>query len=776
LLSTVVALADGGVLLTGRLSPAQQPWLADETVAGAVFVELAVRAGDEVGCERIEELTLEAPLALPVHGGVQLQVTVGDSDEARRRSLGIHSRRDDQDGWTRHATGTLTTGTGPEFDLQAWPPPDAEAVNGYGAGWRRGDEFFIDVGLADDYQTDAARFGIHPALLDAVLDSARADDRQWPATWTGLSLRASGASTLRVRVAPVGDCGVSVWASDGFGVPVLSVDSVVLGSMPDGPVPAADDALFRMEWVPVVSGEGVVEVEGRVFRCEPASGNLAGAVRAAVLGALETLRSAGDERVAFVTQTGEVSHAAVRGLVRSAQLESPGRYTLIDVDGELNEGALGAAVASGEPELRVRGDELFAPRLARATHAKSPKLDLEGSTVLIVGKGTMARFVARRLVVGFGVRRLVLVSRSGGSVEGLEDLGVEVSVVACDAADREALAAVLAEVGPLAGVVHCAGVVEDGLVGSLSVDQVGRVLRSKVDVAVNLHELTAGMDLGFFLLFSSAVGVFGNLGQGAFAAANAFLDCLAEHRRRQGLPAVSLAWGEWERLADEAPALFDASLDSADALLVPVRINGATPRDAAEVHPLLRGMVRTHVRPVAGRGASVNGLAQRLAGRTDVEQEQIMLNLVCGHVAAVLGHRSPPEVQPDRAFKELGFDSLTAVELRNRLDASTGLRLPATLVFTHATPAALARHLRTLISPSSATLPVFGELQRLEDLLVTAPPDGDTRAKVAKRLEALLWKWRGDTDSATATIDRATLNSASAEDMFALIDRELGTP
>jgi hypothetical protein len=212
--------------------------------------------------------------------------------------------------------------------------------------------------------------------------------------------------------------------------------------------------------------------------------------------------------------------------------------------------------------------------------------------------------------------------------------------------------------------------------------------------------------------------------------------------------------------------------------------------------------VVSQARPTADRAApaadtaTAPGLAQRLAGRPEAEQEQILLDLVRGHAAAVLGHAAVPSgppgppvpprpgIQPDQAFKELGFDSLTAVELRNRLRAVTGLRLPATLVFTHPTPTALARHLRAEINPTDGPLPVLGELQRLEDLLATTSLDGDTRAKVAKRLEALLWKWRGDmnrtvgaagTAEGGAAIERAALDSVTAEDMFALIDRELGT-
>jgi acyl transferase domain-containing protein/acyl carrier protein len=806
LLGAAVTLADaGGLLLTGRLSATTHPWLTDHAVAGtilvpaAALVELAIKAADEAGYEQISDLELQAPLILADHGSLQLQVSVQPPDSGGRAALAIYARPDDDSDWIRHAAGALASGDAPAFELTAWPPVGAEPDGGQPGVWRRGDEVFAEVVLPDGQQAEAARYGIHPALLDAALEPVLDEARQWPANWTGLSVWEHGEPAFRIRLAPAGEGAITIWAADAAGKPVLRADSVTLAPRPAGDQRARGAALLRIDWVPAPAGSGAAEAE--IYRCpEPAAdGVLADTVRAVTEQVAEMLRSSADGRLAFVTRAGELSHAAVRGLVRSAQRESPGRFVLIHLDGD-DESLLGAAIASGEPELAVRDGALLVPRLARAVpgglvpggpvtagpdgsgqdSSGSAGLDPQG-TVLIVGTGLMGRWVARHLVTRHGVRRLVLASRRGQAGDlaaELRDLGADTTVAACDATDRDALAALLSGIPSLTGVVHCAGVVENGLARSLTPDQLGRVLAPKVDAAIHLHELTRHADLALFALFSSAAGVLGGVGQGAFAAANTFLDGLAEHRRATGLPAVSLAWGEWEPLAQDAPALLDAALDGAaggggDALLVPLRFDVAALRTGEELPPMLRGLARTR-RSRRSAGGAAAALAQRLAGQSADAQDQILLDLVRGHVAAVLGHDSPPALPPDRAFKELGFDSLTAVELRNRLNGATGLRLPATLVFSYPTPAELARHLRAELGLDGGPAPVLGELRRLEELLDAASPDDGTHAAVARRLETLVRKWRGTGKGAASAMERPALGSASAEDLFALLDRELG--
>src|SRR5450755_300370 len=743
LLGATVRLASGdGALLTGRLSPGAPAWLADHVIGGTAmlpgtaFVELAVRAGAEVGCEHIEELTLEAPLLL--EHATRLQLAVGEPGEAGQRSVAVYSRTADAGEWTRHASGTLVPAVGlAPVSWAQWPPAGAEPVSvdalydelaaagyaygpafeGLRAAWRRDREIFAEVALPDEQQAEAGAYALHPALLDAALHAVALVDpaagSRIPFCWADVSVQAAGASALRVRVALTGDATISVEAADGAsGRPVLMVGAVTLRPVPAAELQPRNDALFAVEWVPVAAVEQAPAPE--VFRCPPSAGDLAAAVRSATSGGLEVLRAGAAGGLVIVTRAGDLAHAAVRGLVRSARSENPGRFVLVDLDSD-DDSLLGAAAASGEPELAVRDGVLLAPRLtravppARAVPAAARTSAISGTVLITGGTGGLGGLVARHLITHRGVRRLVLASRTGQADElraELTRLGAHVTVASCDAADRDALAALLAQIPSLAGVVHCAGVVEDGLVDSLTPAQLDRVLTPKADAAIHLHELTRDLDLSMFVLFSSAAGVLGNPGQGNYAAANAFLDALAAHRRAAGLPAVSLAWGLWDEITGTTAHLRESDrarlarsgilplpaaqaldlLDLADGMpqpaLVPIRfdIRALHARAAAGLlPPLLSGLVRARR---ADSGAPAGGaLAARLAGLPEAEQEQVLLDVVRSAAAAVLGHASPRAVDAARAFRDLGFDSLTAVELRNRLNAATGLRLPATLTF-----------------------------------------------------------------------------------------------
>ena len=356
-----------------------------------------------------------------------------------------------------------------------------------------------------------------------------------------------------------------------------------------------------------------------------------------------------------------------------------------------------------------------------------------GTILITGGTGTLGSLVARHLATTGRAARVVLTSRSGSAARGaavlaadLAAAGVDVRIVAGDAADRAGLATVLAGV-TLTGVVHTAGVLDDGVIGSLTPARIDAVMRPKVDAAWNLHQLTHSMDLELFVLFSSGAATFGAPGQGNYSAANAFLDALAAHRRAAGLPAVSLAWGLWadasamtEKLsvhdvnrisrgsvdtlsAVEGLGLLDLASTRDDSLLVPAKINVVAIRQAAlgaELAPLWRALTGGPARPlmassIGGRaGSAGQALRQQLGERSGADRDRLLLDLVRAHVAAVLGHDSPEAVEPHRAFRDLGFDSLTSVELRNRLSTASGLRLPATVVFDHPSSAALADHLR----------------------------------------------------------------------------------
>ncbi|HEU5470761.1 MAG TPA: SDR family NAD(P)-dependent oxidoreductase, partial [Actinophytocola sp.] len=350
-------------------------------------------------------------------------------------------------------------------------------------------------------------------------------------------------------------------------------------------------------------------------------------------------------------------------------------------------------------------------------------LDPDGTVLITGGTGTLGALLAEHLVTTHGVRHLVLLSRSGPDAAGaaellarLAELGAHARAVACDVADRDALSLVLADLErPLTGVVHCAGVADDGVLESLTPQRFDAVLRSKADAALQLHELTAGQDLALFALYSSVAATFGTAGQANYAAANAVLDALAFRRRALGLPAVSLGWGLWAQASGisgslsevdrarlertgaalstaDGLALFDAATGSGAAHLVPTRLDIAALRQAP-VPALLRGLVRAPVRRAAGL-AGGSSLAGRLAGLAEPEQRRLLGELVRTQAAMVLGHASADVIQPDRSFKELGFDSLTSVELRNRAGSETGLRLPPTVVFDYPTPVALAEYLR----------------------------------------------------------------------------------
>ncbi|WP_344598719.1 type I polyketide synthase, partial [Streptomyces violaceusniger] len=441
----------------------------------------------------------------------------------------------------------------------------------------------------------------------------------------------------------------------------------------------------------------------------------------------------------ILTSAANLAHTAAHGLIRSAQSENPGRIILVDTDTHPESlEALPTALASGEQELAVREGTVKAPRLARATaptENQAPDWNPNGTVLLTGASGTLGALFARHLVTDRGVRHLLLVSRRGENAPGaaeltaeLSELGAEAHWAACDVADRDALAATLATVPadhPLTAVVHTAGILDDGVIASLTPDRFTTVLRPKADAAWNLHELTQDADLSAFILFSSAAGVFGGAGQGNYAAANAFLDALAQHRRAGGLPATSLAWGLWAEpggmagdldeaelarlqrggiaaiTADQGRELFDLAIATDDALLVPMPLDLAALRaqaSAGMLPPLFRGLVRVPPRRAAQAAAAAarsGALAQQLAGAASgAEAEAIVLGLVRTQVAAVLGYAGPEAVDPQRAFSEVGFDSLTAVELRNRLTAVSGVRLPATLIFDYPTPAALAAYLR----------------------------------------------------------------------------------
>ncbi|WP_420809056.1 SDR family NAD(P)-dependent oxidoreductase [Amycolatopsis suaedae] len=1157
LLGAAVPLADGdGVVLAGHLSAAAQPWLADHRVGGAMLVpatallELAVRAGDEVGLARVEELTLLTPLVLPDNGGVQVQVRVADPDETGRRSVTVHSRPDGTGRWTQHVTGALLPGDGPAAEpgfAGVWPPEHAEPVGlagcydrfaaagfGYGpafhglrAVWRRGEELFAEVELPSAVADQAGSFGLHPALLDAVLHALLATrpadgTPRLPFAWEDVTLHASGAAALRVRLVERDGDAVAIEAADVAGRPVLSVGALRDRAMTGTPAaPSTPDSaeLFTLTWtdapaaavmpdpVPVrdlAAGLPEGDVPRVVCVSVAGAGDDPAGVRELTGRVLEALREwlAGerfaDSLLVLVTRgapDADLAAAAVWGLVRSAQSEHPGRFALVDVESDedvavalpllveepqvvvrdgvarvarltrlpagalelpegdwrLDAGSGGslaelAAVPCPEPDAELRGrqvrlrvlaaglnfrdvlsalgmypgeagalgaeavgvvtgvgpdvrnlrpgdrvmgivaggmssvavvldervlttvpgdwpDEVAASvplvfltafyawtdlaglrpgervlvhagaggvgmaaiQLARRLGAevfataseskwdtlrelglsddhiassrdlefaaKFPRVDVvlnsltgefvdaslgllgPGGRFLEMGKtdirdgglpdgvtyrafdladagpdriGAMlgellelfargairplpvrswdvrhaaeafrfmsqARHVGKLVLTmprtwdpggtvlvtggtgGLGAllvrhllrqgRRVLVASRRGADAPGaaeLTELGAE--VVACDAADRDAVHKLVAGIDHLTAVVHAAGVLDDGVLESLTPQRIDTVLRPKVDAAWYLHEATADRDdLAAFVMYSSVAGVLGSPGQGNYAAANAYLDALAAHRRRRGLPALSLAWGAWADLgmtggsqdgigAEQGLRLFDAAIGTAHGLVVPL---AGTPLPAgAEVPPILRGLAGNGRRVAADPAAARAGIAGRLAGLRGDEQRRLLVDLVCESAAAVLAHDAGA-IRPDLEFQALGFTSLTAVELRNRIGAATGLRMPSTMVFDYPTPAALAEHLFTELAGDTAAdegTAVLAELDRLEAAMAASDPDDVTRTGVASRLRQLLKRW--DAPAGTGVAER--FEQASTDEILDFIDNELG--
>ncbi|MFC0527337.1 type I polyketide synthase [Phytohabitans kaempferiae] len=855
MLGAVVPLpGTDSVVLTGRLAPGVQPWLGDHVVKGSVllpgtgFVELAIRAGDQVGCPVIEELTLEAPLVLPAHGGVALQVVVAEAG-TDRHELSVYSRAENAPAgqpWTRHATGVLTAAPAVEADGPGpWPPagddewPPAGAVpldldrayerllargydygpafQGLRAAWRRGHEMYAEVALPDEVKAAAGGYGLHPALLDTAMHADLLDGADQPGgaptllpfVWRGVTLHAAGAAALRVRIVAVDGAEVStIDVADTAGRPVASVEALVSRPVSDqqitkaaedaGGAGAAGGSLLRVRWSPLpvraealpdgwaVVGAGAAAFEDLaalgaalergarvpdvvVLDCPSSTVDVPVSVRAATATVLSAARTwLADRRFAeatlvVATRQDDLAHGAVWGLVRAAQAEHPGRFVLVDLDAaitgdavETAAGLLPGIVAAGEPEAAVRGGAALVPRLVQVAvpdRAGADGVSWGTGTVLVTGgTGGLGRLLARHLVVEHGVRHLLLTSRRGAAAPGAEQLraelaalGAEVTLAACDVADRAELAGLIAAIPadrPLSAVVHAAGTSDGAMLAALTGEQMETVLRPKVDAAWHLHELTRDLDLAAFVLFSSAGGMVLGAGQANYAAANAFLDRLAEHRARLGLPATALAWGLWAEntglggelgesdlrrmarlgmpalAAADALGLLDAALGTDEAVLAVLRLDPVALRARTDELPaLLRAMVATQRRRTARTAEPADGppLVRRLAGLPDAERDRILTELVRTSVAAVLGYDDASAVDPDRAFSSLGFDSLAAVELRNLLSSATNLALPATLVFDHPTARASAEYLKGRLVGTADAAPAAAAPRRRTD-------------------------------------------------------------
>ncbi|MFI1304137.1 type I polyketide synthase [Streptomyces sioyaensis] len=518
--------------------------------------------------------------------------------------------------------------------------------------------------------------------------------------------------------------------------------------------------------------------------------------------------------------------AAIWGLVRVFGLDHRERWGgLIDLPATLDEPALRRflSLLSGDggsqDEYAIRPSGVHVRRMVRAPldpSAAAEPWQPRGTVLITGGTGALGAHVARALAAD-GAEHLVLAGRRGPDAPGASELsaeltalGARVTVAACDVTDRAAVAKLLdsfTDEAPLTAVVHTAGVVgEDRPLGETSLDDAMAAVHAKVSGACHLDEMLADHPLDAFVLFSSGAGVWGNGGQGPYAAANAALDALAEWRRAQGRPATSLAWGAWAGggMVDEAvaeqlrrrgvpamdPGLAVRALREAvdhgettlvvadirwDRFLPAYTVSGPRPLldELPDVRQLLAGQEEQADGQAGEKGSDLPG---KLAALPEPKRKRMLLDLVRTQASAVLGHSSTDAVRPARAFRELGFDSLTGVELRNRLNAATALTLPATLVFDHPTPTALAEYLRDALLPpepdAGGAAPVLPELQQVASALQAATDD-DTRRALTEGLRGLLAHWEGQAPPPVETVDDE-LAEASDEDMFDLIDRELG--
>ncbi|GAB6898875.1 type I polyketide synthase [Kineosporia succinea] len=742
---------DTGSVLTGRLT---------EDAPVATLVELVLAATGPH--ERVRELLVEAPLSLGTAGALRLQVRTAIPAGDGGTTVSVHSQPEGtSDPWTRHAQGTLAPATGHR------PAP------------ARGGGFRLD-----------------PRLLEAALDVAPAEDV--PIAWHDIHLHREGTDRAAPTWSDTDDGSLALHLHDGAGRPVLTVGSITFGPLAEtGPT-----GLLTVTWSPgpevsvpgprtwALLGDPAGRFEGLPVLT---SGAVADAVVTVVTDASLTLRTVrewlSDERrsgtpLLVVALDEEPGTAAGCGLVRAAQAEAPGRIVLVHLDTD-DPAALDTALAAGEPEVRVSGTRPLVPRLTRIPPAVVPAQHhrIDGTVLITGGTGALGSRIARHLAGAHGVRRLLLVSRSGSAAPGaaqlraeLNELGAEVVLAAADVRDRQALA-VLLDGEPVTGVVHAAGVRDHGLLATMTEDRFEAVL-DVARAAGHLDDLVP--DAEFFVLFSSAAGSFGALAQSGDAAANALLDAVASRRRARGWRAVSLAWGPWNleesghdvrlhlpegvRPVEPAQALrlFDAARACDVPAVVAVPFSASVLRTADRLLPLLRGLLPGRSRTAVAEPPS---LAERLRDLSGDQKRSFLVDLVVTEASTILGGT---EVSADRPFRDLGLDSLTALELRNRLSAEVGESLPATIVFDRPTPGELAGYLLDEVVgepvPSAVT-----ELDRLEELVTGLAQDPARQGALVLQLQALLTRFSGAVPASTDGIETASL-----AEVFDFIDNELG--
>ncbi|MFJ2651636.1 type I polyketide synthase, partial [Streptomyces sp. NPDC087420] len=596
-------------------------------------------------------------------------------------------------------------------------------------------------------------------------------------------LHAAGATTLRVHLARDPEGTVSVRLATPAGQPVADITAVTVQPLDLTALAATasrdHEALFHLNWTPhhltppptptphgapaadapdgdapdgdAPDGGNVTEYLRSADPADPVASLHDTTLRALQL-AQGHLADEDSTHTLTVVTSGALSTtpgepvtdpgaAAAWGLLRSAQSEAPGRIILIDAEPGTDPDLIAAVAASGEPQAAIRQGTMTVPRLYRATRPEPPTTPAftPGGTVLITGgTGTLGSLFARHLATSHGVRHLLLASRQGPHAPGareltaeLHRLGTTVTIKACDAGDRTQLAALLDTIPPsrpLTGIIHTAGILDDGLIPALTPQRLAAVLTPKADAAWHLHDLTRHLPLTAFVLFSSVAALIGGPGQANYAAANASLDALAHHRAATGLPATSIAWGLWaqstgltgnlsetdlKRIArtgllpvptTQGPTLLDLALRTGrpDTVATPLDLTALSeqPRIPTVLTTLTPHPPRPHIHHHTTPAPT---LTEQLTHLTGDQAHEAVTRTILEEIAETLGHTTPQHIDPHRPFQQLGLDSLTSIELRNRLTTRTHLKLPATLVFDHPHPHALATHLLTHLTPTTET-------------------------------------------------------------------------
>ncbi|MEV7008656.1 type I polyketide synthase [Streptosporangium sp. NPDC051022] len=673
-----------------------------------------------------------------------------------------------------------------------------------------------------DLPSFAAELGVGPQALEEVLpalsswrlrhrERSRLDTWRYRVTWQPVPVSVTGPTGTWVLALPPGHAdhplvGTVTRGLAAHGARVVTVDI------------ADADAVRLRDTLPAEPVAGVLSLLALDDRPHPSHPTLSRGTMATIALVRELEAAAvpaplwcvTSRAVAWAGEPANPFQAVLWGLGTVLALEKPDTWGgLIDLPDDADEHVadlLCGVLTGAEDQVALRDGEVFARRMVRAPlgGASAPRSWRPRGTVLVTGgTGGVGAHVARWLAAN-GAEHVVLTSRRGRAAEGAAELadelavlGAEVTVAACDVADRQALGRLIESLPePLTAVVHAAGVMHDPVpLTRIPAEEYAEIGRAKIAGALNLDELLADRPLDAFVLFSSGAAVWGSAGQAAYAGANAFLDALAQRRRARGLTATSIAWGTWggggmvdeevethaRRLGlrtmhpDSAIGLLQQALDHDESHLVVADIEWerfvptyvlSRPRPLLDALPEVRAIVDDDLSEARPEGSE---LAERLAAMPESERDRVLLDLVRTQVAAVLGYDDVGTVEPRRAFKELGFDSVTAVDFRNQLSAAVGRRLPATVIFDYASPAALADHLRAELCPEDGD-PVTAELDRLEAMVAALPDAEAERTRLAARLRTILARL-GPADGAVVA-DR--LEDATADDVFDFIDRELG--